>query len=407
MSPQSKLVLWLTCGSHAIDHFQQQILAVLYPVMMTELGFGYAQLGVLTAVRSTFNSTCQVVYGFLVPFVRRSRLMAAGNVISGLASLLTGLAGSYGALVGARSLFSVGSSAQHPVGATMLAAHFARNRGTALALNASMAGLGGLLAPVTAGLLVALIGWREIVIVAAFASLAVGAGFLFLRTDPGQGGAKPAGRRARLSQSKASYLRVLRNRNMMIIALVMMVGAAGRGDGINLTYLGPHFVNDLGLSLALAGVALSTLQVGSIAGALGLGWLSDRLSRKWVMQSSLLLSALASWWLADQGAFLPVLLLNIFVYGAVTAARSSLTQAFMADSLADEDRDAAFSLYYFIGFASGPLWSLVTGFSMQEWGFSTAFFILGFSYLAGMLLLFFVDDPGRRGIRGQESGVRS
>jgi MFS family permease len=394
--PQNKLVLALTCGSHGIDHFQQHILSILYTVIMVELGFGYAQLGILQAVRTSLGSAFQVVYGFLARLAPRSRLLAAGNIISGLATLLTGLAGSFTVLLGTRTLFSLGSSAQHPVGSSILAGQFPRNRGTVLALNSSMAGLGGLLAPAAAGLLADAIGWRLILIVGAFASLAIGGAFLFLRTGARRRGSGSGSRMARLAGGKASYWRVLRNRNMMVISMVMMVGAGGRGDGIDTIYLGPHLVNDLGLTLALAGLALSTLNAGHIAGALGLGWLSDRLPRTWVLQGSLLLSALASWWLANQGAFLPVLLANIFIYGTVTGARNTLTQAFMADSLADEDRDAAFSVYYFIGFVLAPMWALTTGFIMQEWGFSTAFFILGFSYVAGMLLFFLVDDPARK-----------
>jgi len=91
-----------------------------------------------------------------------------------------------------------------------------------------------------------------------------------------------------------------------------------------------------------------------------------------------------------------VLFSNIVIYGVVTSSRNSLTQALMVDSLADPDRDAAFSVYYFLGFISGPLWALLTGVIMQESGFTLAYTVLGFSYLAGMLLLIFAQDPRTR-----------
>jgi MFS family permease len=392
-------VLWLTCGSHAVDHFQQQILGVLYPVIMAELGFGYAQLGVLSAIRTLLASACQVVYGFLVPFFRRTRLLAAGSLISGLATAATAFVGSYVAFLGTRALFSLGSSAQHPVGSSLLAGSFTRSRATALALYSSIAHGGGLLAPVAAGLLLSVLGWRQIFLITSLASLAMGLAFLIYRGRSGAAGARAGTRRGKLAEGKASYLRVLRNRNMMVISLVMMVGAAGRGDGVDTTYLGPHLINDLALSAAVAGLALSIQQVGSITGAVGFGWLSDRISRRGVMQASLLLSALSTWWLAHQAAFLPILLLNLVIYGAVTGSRNSLTQALMADSLGDADRDAAFSVYYFLGFISGPVWALVTGFIMEASGFSTAFTVLGFSYLAGMLLLFLIEEPRPAGLK--------
>src|SRR5205823_13303941 len=97
--------------------------------------------------------------------------------------------------------------------------------------------------------------------------------------------------------------------------------------------------------------------------------------------------------LANQAAFLPALLLSLLIHGGVSFSRGTLTQALVADSLTDTDRDAAFSVYYFIGSISGPIWISLTGFIMEAAGFSTAFTILGFSYLAAILLLFFAEDP--------------
>ncbi len=388
--------LWLTNVSHALNHFQVQMVAVLYPIILTELGFGYAQLGVITAVRNFLGSGSQLIYGFLVPFTRRTVLLAAGNLIVGLGTLLTGFSGSYLQFLGARTLTAAGSSAQHPVGSSLLSAAYEKERGTILALNNSIAGVGSLLAPTAAGLLLPVLGWRRIFIVAAFASVAMGIAYFFLRVrvesrpDPSTSGV------SRLSHGGASYRRVLRNRNMLVISLVMMAGAAGRGEGVNVTYLGPHLVRDLALSAAIAGLVLSVLQIGGIAGPLGFGWLSDHFSRTGVLQASLLGSALATWWLAFQKAFLPVLLLNMLIYGAFTTSRNSLTQALVADSLPDQDRDAAFSVYYFVGFISGPVWALVTGFIMQASGFSLAFSVLAFSYLAGMILMGFARDPRKR-----------
>jgi dipeptide/tripeptide permease len=70
-----------------------------------------------------------------------------------------------------------------------------------------------------------------------------------------------------------------------------------------------------------------------------------------------------------------------------------LTQAVVADSAADDDRDAAFSLYFFVGFISAPIWTLIAGLLIDRYGFGPAFGVLGFSYLAGMLALTFLTEP--------------
>ena len=92
-----------------------------------------------------------------------------------------------------------------------------------------------------------------------------------------------------------------------------------------------------------------------------MGWLSDKLSRTGVLQSSLFLSALATAWLAFQDAYLPLLFACLIIYGIVTRSRQSLTQAIVADSLPEADHDAAFSVFFFLGFISGPVWALPGG----------------------------------------------
>jgi MFS family permease len=394
------------------------MLATLYPVIMAELGLDYFQLGTITAIRVVFGNASQIVYGFLTPFVRRSHLLGVANLVMGVGNCVTGLVGGYSGFVVARTVASVGASAQHPVGASLLAGLFPRRRGTILALNSSVANLGSLVAPAVAGLLLLVLGWRQIFFMVAVLCLVVGATYFVLRDRVGVAG-QPASRKARLARGKQSYLRVLRNRNIMVISLVQMVGAAGGEGGVNQTYIGPHLVRDFGLSLTLAGVALSVFTLGSVVGPVCFGWLSDRLSRKNIIQVSLFLSALGTLslahqdiilsgligalspiWPAAQESFLPFLLLNLLLYGGVTSSRQTLTQALVADSLADDDRDAAFSVYYFVAFFSDPIWSLVTGVLMENFGFAFAFSRLSVTYLLGMALLFLLRDTRRPGTEG-------
>ena len=412
ISPEAErtLILWLNNVSHATNHFQNQMVSTLYPVIMAELGFGYFQLGAITAIRTVFANASQVAYGFLTPFVGRTRLLGLANLGMSVGSLFNGVVGGYGGFVAARTVTSVASSAQHPVGASLLSRYFPKRRGAVLALNSSIANIGSLLAPAAAGILLLVLGWRQIFFVVALLCLLVGGAFLLLGNTMDTG-AQAGSRRGRLTQGKASYLRVLRNRNIMVISLVQMVGAAGGEGGVNQTYIGPHLVNDLGFSVATAGLALSVFTAGSVVGPLGFGLLSDRVPRQRVIQISLVLSALGTlalahqefiqslvaqavqpWWSSPGDLVFPLLLVNLLFYGSVTSSRLTLTQALVADSLGDEDRDAAFSLYYFIGFFSDPIWSLVTGGLMENFGFSFAFSRLAVTYVIGMLLLFLVRN---------------
>ena len=68
----------------------------------------------------------------------------------------------------------------------------------------------------------------------------------------------------------------------------------------------------------------------------------------------------------------------------------------LQELLASEElTDAAFSIYYFVGFISGPVWTLIIGYVMQHYGFTQAFYVAAGSYIAGMVLLLFVSDEAQ------------
>jgi dipeptide/tripeptide permease len=82
----------------------------------------------------------------------------------------------------------------------------------------------------------------------------------------------------------------------------------------------------------------------------------------------------------------------LLLYGAFVQARGSLTQTMIGDFATEELTDAAFSIYYFVGFISGPIWTLIIGYVMQHYGFAQAFYVAAGTYIAGMLLLLFVKE---------------
>ncbi|HEY5866414.1 MAG TPA: MFS transporter [Candidatus Tectomicrobia bacterium] len=387
---EKNLMLHLSNVSHGVNHFQNQMMAMLYPSIMAELGMSYMQVGVMSAICSALNSICQGTYGFVTPFVSRCKVLGLGNFGIALGTLLSGLAGSYPMLVMARAVASVGSSAQHPVGYSILASYFPKNRAAVMALNTSASNIGTLVATPLATAMLLVMGWRSIFFIVTFASLIMGLVYFFFR-DYGAPNRTGSGK-ARLAQGFGSYRRVLKNRNMVLIALVFMVGGAGREGGVNQIYFAPHLANDFGYSALLIGIMMTAISIGSIVGPIFFGWLSDRLSRTRMLQVSLALSCAGSLWVAHLGPGEVVLFISLLLYSAVTSSRGTQTQAIVADSVTDEDRDAAFSMYFLLGFISQPFWVLVTGYLMDTSGFTTALTLLSATYIVGICILSFVKD---------------
>src|SRR5215468_6930508 len=80
---QKRLALGLISGCHVLNHLQYSITSVIFPVMMTELGFGLVGLGFISALSSFVGQGLQVIYGFLSNFFKRTTMLAVGNIAVG------------------------------------------------------------------------------------------------------------------------------------------------------------------------------------------------------------------------------------------------------------------------------------------------------------------------------------
>ena len=377
------VALWITSIAHGFNHLQGNMVNLLYPLMMVEMGFGYFQIGLLTTVFTLIANGLQAVCGLLTPYFRRSVILGTGNVLLALSTVVTGFAQNFGQLVATRIFAGIGSSPQHPVGSTFLVSLYPQARGKVLALHTTGGNVGTLVAPILVGGLLLVVDWRAIFFITAVPCFLFAFAYFFLPDRlPGAAGQK-ASRRVTLD----AYRACLRNRNLMLIAAVQMVGAAGRGQGIDIAFLMPHLVNDFGLDATAASLLIAVLQVGGTVGPLAIGWLSDRLPRNWVLVVSLALSAVTTWTLALLDAPGPLLVLNLLAYGIVVNSRLVLTQALVADAATGETADAAFSLYFFVGFITAPLWTLIFGAIMEAYGFTVGFAAMALTYLPGLLLV--------------------
>jgi len=387
---QRRLALSLISICHTLNHLQYSITSVIFPVMMKELGFGLLQLGALSAISNFVGQGLQVIYGLITGFFRRSVILGTGNVIVGVSAISQYFVGNYSQLLIARVAIDAGSSPQHPLGSSILSRFYPKARGWALTFHHSAGSFGSFIGPGLASIALLYIGWQMAFVVFGIPSLVMALALFLVREHSSTGDESKQGN---FKANIDAYRACLKNRNIVFTSLVLMVGAAGRGTGINLTYLVPFFMERFAVSAPVGGLLLTVLQGAGLVGPLAIAWFSDRFARRaTVTQITLLLSAILTVWLAYQTSLGPLFYLNLILYGSVVEARSSLTQTMISDFARDELTDAAFSIYYFVGCISGPIWTLIVGYVMQNHGFTPAFLLAASTYLAGMLLLSFVRE---------------
>jgi len=391
---QKRLALGLISGCHVLNHLQYSITSVIFPVMMKELGFGLVGLGFISALSSFVGQGLQVIYGFLSSFFKRTTMLAVGNCVVGVTAMSQFFVSSYPQLVAARVAIDAGSSPQHPLGSSILSRYYPQSRGWALTFHHSAGSFGSFIGPAAASLALFYFSWQTAFVIFGILSLFMGLTLFAIKDHAGAADEK-FGARSKAQAGFDAYLQCLKNRNIVLTSLVLMVGAAGRGTGVNMTYLVPFFMQKFGVSASAGGLILTLMQAAGLVGPLAIAWYSDRTGRRrGITQLTLLLSALMTVWLVQHPSLSFFFYLNLILYGAVVQARGSLTQTMIGDYATPELTDAAFSIYYFVGFISGPVWTLIIGYVMEHHGFTPAFYIAAITYIAGMVLLKFVkEDP--------------
>jgi len=387
---QKRLALGLISGCHVLNHLQYSITSVIFPVMMTELGFGLVGLGFISALSSFVGQGLQVIYGFLSNFFRRTTMLAVGNVMVGLTAMSQYFVGSFPQLVTARVAIDAGSSPQHPLGSSLLSRYYPKARGWALTFHHSAGNLGSFIGPAAASVALLYVSWRTAFVIFGLLSLFMGLTLFLVRDYGGTGEATP---KAKAHAGFDAYIRCLKNRNLLFTSLVLMAGAAGRGTGVNMTYLVPFFMNKFAISASAGGLLLTLMQSAGLIGPMAIAWFSDWIGKRtMITQITLVLSALMTVLLVQHSSLNIFFYINLLLYGAFVQARGALTQTMIGDFASEELTDAAFSIYYFVGFISGPVWTLIIGYVMQHHGFTQAFYVAAGSYVVGMLLLLFVKE---------------
>jgi FSR family fosmidomycin resistance protein-like MFS transporter len=347
-------------------------------------------------VSSFVGQGLQVVYGFITGMFRRTAMLGAGNVIVGITAMLQYFVGSYPQLLAARVVIDAGSSPQHPLGSSILSRYYPKARGWALTFHHSAGNLGSFIGPALASLALLYMGWRTAFVVFGIFNLAMGL-TLFMLRDYTSASDETEGKKSLLKSNVNAYLLCLKNRKIVLTSLVLMVGAAGRGTGVNATYLVPFFMEQFNITASSGGMLLTVMMGAGLIGPLVIAWLSDRSGKRIVItQVTLLLSAIMTVWLVQHAHLGLLFYLNLILYGSVVQARGSLTQTMIGDFASPELTDAAFSIYYFVGFISGPIWTLIIGYMMDHFGFAPAFYVAAATYIAGMLLLSLVKEDAAK-----------
>ena len=179
---RGKLTLALLCAVAFLDFVDASIVNIALPSIRRDLHFSVQSLvWVVGAYLLTYGGF-MLLGGRGADLLGRRRVLVSGTVLLGVSSLIGGLAGSEGVLIGARLLQGVGAAMMLPAALSILTTSFkeGKDRHTALGVWGGVGGLASAAGVLFGGLLTEGPGWRWVMFVNPVASVLVLGGIFAL-----------------------------------------------------------------------------------------------------------------------------------------------------------------------------------------------------------------------------------
>jgi EmrB/QacA subfamily drug resistance transporter len=157
-----KMVLVLACAAQFMVVLDVAVVNVALPSIQRDLGIGKSTLQWIIIAYGLMLGGFLLLGGRMADLLGRRRMLLTGLTLFSFASLLAGVAGSAGFLIGARALQGFGAALIPPAALSILAVTFAEGaeRNRALGLYGAVTGVSGSVGVLASGLLTEGAGWH-------------------------------------------------------------------------------------------------------------------------------------------------------------------------------------------------------------------------------------------------------
>ena len=378
---QRRTLLITAVTGHGIKHLMNAAFAVLLPELKTGLGLTNTQVGVLSTSRFLTGGLANFPAGYVADRFTKLRAIVLGISIAGIGITyaLAGLTTSFWLVTLWTSLMVLFISLWHPAAIGSLSRQFTTERrpdsqglidkiqrGLAIALHGTGGSIGEALGPIIAGFLLGFFAWQVIFQGAIIPGLILGFIIWFvLRRVPAD-----ISQAASFGEYLVALRRLLRNRRLLLV--LFFTGGFAGAQATMYTFLPVYLREDIGLTSGALGFHLFLLHVTGIFSQPVMGWLSDRMGRKFVMVPAMAILAIAYFLFGVVPEGLPliatILVASLFFYPMMAIFLAS------ASDLAPPDvQSTTVSLVFGVATLFGSLAPLIGGRIADEIDLPTTF----------------------------------
>jgi FSR family fosmidomycin resistance protein-like MFS transporter len=388
-SPAVRVILAVSVG-HLLNDTTQSLLPAIYPLLKTELGLTFAQVGLITLSFQITASLLQPVVGIFTDHRPQPFSLAVGMVFTLVGVMLLSFAGTFPAVLTAGTLIGVGSSVFHPEASRVARMASGGRHGFAQSLFQVGGNAGSALGPLLAALVLAQRGQARI---AWFAILPLLGIALLVRVGRWY--------RAQLADHHASdaarrVSRVSTLSRGRVVAALVVLAVLIFSKYFYLASLSSYYtfflIHKFHVSVRVAQLFLFLFLAAVAAGTIIGGPVGDRIGRKYVIWVSIL--GVAPFTLALPYASLLWTAVLSMIIGVVLASAFSAIIVY-AQELIPSRVGLVSGVFFGFAFGMGGIGSAVLGRLADQTGIDYVYHICSFLPLIGLLTVL-LPDVGTR-----------
>jgi len=383
--------VWLITLGHALTHWYPATFYLILPLIGHELGLSYLQIGSILTCKALAGAISNIPGGLFVDSVgRKGLLMAASLFWIGAPYLLMGFTHEYWLLLTCAALIGIGNNLWHPTAIPLLAERYPERKGLVVSIHGMGGNVGDAVAPLAAGALLAVLTWRQVVIVNVIPGIVMSVVLLLLlgrtlASEPATSTTAPPPRRT-LRETLRDFRPLLGNRTLIFLCASSVFRSMTNG-GL-LTFLPLYLAVELGYSTLWIGICLAGLQAAGFIATPIAGHLSDTMGRRQIVMSSMSVTALiiAAMVIAGQSAAFVffVAFLGFFFFSV-----RSVLQAWLLDATPPNMGGSSIGVLFAIQAFGSGIGPIVCGLIADRYGLpATFYFLVGTIIVANMLIFF-------------------
>ena len=375
--------------AHTAHHLLTALPQPMLPYMQQEFKLNNSMAGGITSAFAISGGLSQIPAGWMADRMGPTILITMGIVGVALGGLFVGLSTSYLMLILALIFMGLMSGGYHPASTPLIAMSVPPNqRGRAVGLHLIGGNSSFLLAPIIAGLVAGIWGWRGAYLTLAVPTAVLGTLFFFyLNKRYGKAHIEEMKRKQTEERPpQPGYKRRL------WAFLIMMVLGVGAGTSIR-SFLTLYMVNSLGMTNELAAMSMSWVFLPGVFGGPVGGYISDKIGSAKVIIATDILGGLMLFALVAVPNYGLGFIIVLLLVGVFQAIRFPVAEVFIMSQSPASHRSKIYGIYYSTMQYTGAIFAPIMGHYIDQYGYHVMFTFSAYAVTAvAVITAFFIFD---------------